>query len=163
VIHLRNLDPRRSAYLPVAPGWCRVVLPQACASVPAATLRSAAVQRALAAEQLAVVTEINGSADARAVAALRRDMAIAIARAEQREFDRLRQGVSIRPRRKATGRYQRWTPERLSRFRQLWLSGAPITTIAQACKLAHDSVLATGYARGLPPRRSRLQAPAEAA
>jgi hypothetical protein len=156
-VYLRNRDPTRRLAVPLGNGWARMILPpQTCTSVPAAVLRSAGVAAGLAAERIVVVTEVSASTnpDARAAAALRRNMAVAIARAEQRAFDKLRQPDSLKPRRQSDGRYQRWTPERLARFTALWLAGATLDEIAAATGLGRRSVLATGYAQGLPRRRA---------
>lgn len=92
VVYLRNLDPTQRVAIPFARGLNRHVPPQACTVVPAAVLHSPRVSAGLAAERLAVVTEVNAGADARNAARLRRDMTMAIAAvaaAERQAFDRL--------------------------------------------------------------------------
>jgi hypothetical protein len=65
VIFLRNIHPKRAAYVPVAPGWARLLLPAVTAAVPAGVLALAGVQRALDCQHLAVVTEVNRAGGAR--------------------------------------------------------------------------------------------------
>jgi hypothetical protein len=110
VIQLRNRDLHRSLYLPIAPGWTRLVPPQAAVSVPASVLRLPGVQRALAEERLQLVTEIStaSSPDARAAAALRRDTQAAIAQAERAALEQLQRRRGGPEERRA---FTRWTPE----------------------------------------------------
>ncbi len=65
MIFLRNIHPKRAAYVPVAPGWARLLLPAVTAAVPAGVLALAGVQRALDCQHLAVVTEVNRAGGAR--------------------------------------------------------------------------------------------------
>ena len=82
-VFLRNRHPTRPLAVPLGNGWSRVVPRRVLPPVVAG----------LAAEQLAVVIEVNAGTDARAFTTLRRDMVIAIARAKQRLFDKLLRGL----------------------------------------------------------------------
>jgi hypothetical protein len=115
VIQLRNRDLHRSLYLPIAPGWTRLVPPQAAVSVPASVLRLPGVQRALAEERLQVVTEASAAsnADARTAVALRRDMQAAIAQAERAALEQLQRRRSEPEEGRA---WTRWTPELVARL-----------------------------------------------
>lgn len=134
-VYLRNRDPTHRLAVPLGNGWARILPPQTCTSVPVAVLRSAGVAAGLAAERLAVVTEVSASSspDARAAAALRRDMAAAIARAEQAEFDKLRAGM-------APMRGLRWRAERLERIRQSIANGASMKQIAAEHGLTRQAI-----------------------
>ncbi len=131
VIYLRNTHPTRRTLVPIAPGWARIVLPQACATVPAAVLASRHVQQALAEQRLCVVTEVTASADARNALALRTDLALAIAQAEAREFDRLiAQQAQERGEVEAPRRHFFWSAERIEGLRQRIAAGATMRQLA---------------------------------
>ena len=97
MIHVRNLHPTKTLYLPYCPGWARVLRPAATTMLSPVVLSLPTVLRALRRQDIAVVTEINrgNSAPER----LRQDMALAIAVAEARERARLGQGVQLRKKR----------------------------------------------------------------
>ena len=95
-VHLRNAHPKQTVYVPIAPGWCRVLRPAVTTCVPAALLHTPAVRHLLIRRLVDVVDGAAWDADVRQRCATRTDMARAIAAAEQREFDRLLQGVRIR-------------------------------------------------------------------
>jgi hypothetical protein len=97
-IFLRNAHPKQIVYLPIAPGWCRVLRPAVTTSVPARVLHTPVVRRLLLRRLVDVVDGAAWDADARQRNASRTDMACAIARAEQREFDQLLKGVRYQTR-----------------------------------------------------------------
>ena len=167
MIYLRNVHPKQTMYLPVRPGWCRVLRPAVTTALPPTALHHPAIRQLVAAQELQVVTEVAGSADpdARQRAALRRDLQVALAAAEAKEFDKLRQGITIPPRRTGAGpggkgRYSRWTPERKARLERLWRAGASVDVIANEVGLGRANVWAVVQRFGLPPRRVAVrQAP----
>lgn len=55
---LRNRHPMRSFAVPLGNGWARIVPPQSCTTVSLRVLHLAPVVAGLAAEQLAIVTEV---------------------------------------------------------------------------------------------------------
>jgi GcrA cell cycle regulator len=95
-VHLRNAHPKQTVYLPIAPGWCRVLRPAVTTSVPARVLHTPVVRQLLIRKLVDVVDGAAWDADARQRRASCTDMARAIAAAEQREFDQLLKGVRIR-------------------------------------------------------------------
>jgi hypothetical protein len=148
VIYVRNTHPTLTLYLPFCRGWERVLAAGATTAVSATVLTLPAVQRALKRQDIVVVTEVSrgNSAHER----LRQDMSAAIRAAEQAEIDRLRQGVSIKPRRKPTARpRQRWTSERIAQFKALRASHATPDEIASALGIARSSVWAIASHLGL--------------
>jgi hypothetical protein len=92
-VHLRNAHPKQTVYLPIAPGWCRVLRPAVTTCVPARILHTPAVRQLLLRKLIDVVDGAAWDADVRQRTASRTDMARAIAQAEQREFDQLLKGV----------------------------------------------------------------------
>jgi hypothetical protein len=100
IVYLRNVHAKRIVYLPVRPGWCRVLKPAVTTAVPAALLHTAAVRQLLLRKLVDVVHGAAWDADTRQARASRTDWARAIAAAEQGEFDRLRVWVRIRERRR---------------------------------------------------------------
>jgi hypothetical protein len=134
-------------------------MPQNTVAVPSAALALPHVQRLLADQRLAVVTECTGSADARAASALRRDMQAAIAQAERREFDKLlarqpHQHHDVHaaailsdkpPRIKANSEW----------LRAAWFAGTPRTAIARHFGVTPQCISQRAKALGLPPRDVR--------
>jgi hypothetical protein len=159
MIHVRNLHPKQVVYLPVGRGWARVVPPAVTTALPEQVLHTPAARALLTRRMIALVDGAAWDPETRQQRALRADMARAIAAAEQREFDRLRVGVQIKPRRKPADQPgNRWTPERIAAFRTLLLSDARPHEIAETMGLAVNSVHATARRLGLP--RSALKAAA---
>ena len=152
MIHVRNQRADRTLYLPVSRGWERVLRPSATTTVLPVVLSHPAVQHALKRQDIVVVTEVShgNSAHER----LRQDMAAAICAAEQREVDKLRQGISLKPRRKRSGRpRQSWrSGERAAQFASLWNTGATPDQIAQSMGMAKGSVFTIASKLRLPPR-----------
>jgi hypothetical protein len=95
-VYLRNAHPKQIVHLPIAPGWSRVLRPAVTTHVPERVLHTPVVRQLLLCKLVDVVDGAAWDADARQRRASRTDMARAIAAAEQREFDRLLQGVRIR-------------------------------------------------------------------
>jgi hypothetical protein len=139
VIHVRNLHPKQTVYLPCAPGWARVLRPGVTTMLPAGAMHAPAVQALLQRQMVCVVTEV--TADPGAI--LRRDLAAAIAAAELAEFAALlarqrRAGRTEQPQRayrrqdKALRkrRADEWPPEWTDRLRQRWAEHASCTAIA---------------------------------
>lgn len=82
-VFLRDLDPHHVVDVPVAPGWTRLVPPQAAVREPANRARLCRSARALSTELRAVVTEVTGTAEGRPAVPRRRDLALAIAEADR--------------------------------------------------------------------------------
>lgn len=158
MIYLRNLHPKQTVYVPVSPGWCRMLRPGVTSALPSAALHTPAARALLTRQLITVVDGAAWNAETRQARALKAEMARAIAKAEQAEFDKLRKGVVISPRRKGKGpggkgRYSRWIPERKARFGQLWRAGASVDVIANEVGMGRANVWATVQRFGLPGRR----------
>jgi hypothetical protein len=77
IVYLRNTHAKQVVYLPIRPGWCRVLKPAVTTAVPAALLHTAAVR------QLLIRNVVDGAAwdaDVSQRRASRTDMARAIVR-----------------------------------------------------------------------------------
>ncbi len=171
MIYLRNCDARRTAVVPVAPGWARLLHPGVTSRVPAAVIAMPAVQRLLTTERLAVVTEVNRDPEAGEL--LRRDMAAAIAAAEARALARLvaqqvrQHGALAEPTKRAWVRRQRpderkrredeWPPKRVALLRRRWAEGSPAWQIAGELGLSKGAVATKAYTLGLGSRRRARQ------
>lgn len=165
-VYLRNLDARRTAVVPVAPGRARLLLPCATSTVPAQTVALPEVRRLLADERLRVVTEVSHAPDAAEL--LRRDMAAAIAAAEARELAALvarqvRQHGKVEPPRRPYIRRQRpgerkrrddeWPADLIAQLKVRWAEGATGTAIAAELGVAPGAVIAKAKRLGLAGRR----------
>ena len=167
MIYLRNTDARRTAAVPVAPGWTRLLHPGVTSRVPAAAIALPAVQRLLATQRLQVITEVTARPDAGEV--LRRDLAAAIAAAEARELAAL-VARQVRPHDKAEApkrgytRHQRpeqrkrrvdeWPAEWTDRLVARWVEGATGVAIAAELGVTPGAVTAKAKRLGLPGRRT---------
>jgi hypothetical protein len=162
MIHIRNVHPSRPAYVPVARGWSRLLMPSVTTSVPASVLGLPGVQRALRAQRLAVVTECNGAGGTQE--RLRRDMQAAIAAAERRELAAFvaaqgdlpgrRDGPSRRPSRRKR-RADDWPEAWSDHLRTRWAEGASTQTIAAELGVKPRGVGNKAAALGLPRRECR--------
>jgi hypothetical protein len=106
-VFLRNAHPKQIVYLPVSPGWCRVLRPAVTTCVPEQLLHTPAVRQLLLRKLVDVVDGAAWDPDIRQRRASRTDMARAIAAAEQVEFDRL---LQHRSQGEVVPRYVQWTP-----------------------------------------------------
>jgi hypothetical protein len=177
-VYLRNCDVRRTAAVPVAPGWARLLHPGVTSAVPAQTVALPAVQRLLVEERLRVVTEVSRAPDAAEL--LRRDMAAAIAGAEARELAALvarqtRQQGQPEPSRRPWTRRQRpeqrkrrddeWPAELIVRLKARWAEGATGSEIAAELGVTPGAVIAKARRLGLTrrhrPRIDHRAAPQE--
>lgn len=123
MIYLRNVHPKQTVYLPIRPGWRRVLKPAVTTSVPAALLHTAAVRQLLLRRLISVVDGASWDANIRQCRASRTDWARAIAAAEQREFDRLRAGL-------APQREHCWSAKQLERLHERIAAGATMKQLA---------------------------------
>jgi hypothetical protein len=159
ICFVRNLHPKQTIYLPVSPGWARVLRPAVTTALPTAVLHTPAVRSLLTRQMITVVDGAAWDPDARQRRALKADMARAIAAAEQAEFDKLRVDMAPpRQRHKLFGKPRnRWTAERVAQLRTLLLSNAPSREITATLGLARGSLNATARRFGLT-RQGRQQA-----
>jgi GcrA cell cycle regulator len=165
-VYLRNCDVRRTAAVPVAPGWARLLYPGVTSRVPAQTVALPVVQRLLAAERLRVITEVSRAPDAAEL--LRRDMAAAIAAAEARELAALvarqvrQHGAAEAPRRPYVRRQRpeqrkrrddEWPAELIVWLKARWAEGATGAAIAAELGVTPGAVIAKAKRLGLAGRR----------
>lgn len=127
------MHAKQTVYLPICPGWHRVLKPAVTTSVPAALLHTPAVRQLLLKKLVDVVDGAAWDAEARQRQASRTDWARAIAAAEQLEFDKLLAGL-------APQREHYWSPKRLERLRQRIDAGATMKQLAAELGLTRQAV-----------------------
>ena len=166
MIYVRNVHPTRPVYVPIAPGWTRLLLPSVTAQLPASALTSASVQYALERQHLAIVTEISrgGGAPER----WRRDIQVAIAAAERRELAAFvaaqgdLPGRRERQSRRSSRRKRRaddWPEAWSDHLRARWAEGASTQTIAAELGVKPRGVGNKAAALGLPRREQLPRSP----
>jgi hypothetical protein len=131
-VYLRNTHPKQVLYLPIRPGWCRVLKPAVTTAVPPALLHTAAVRQLLLRKLVDVVDGAAWDADVRQRRASRTDMARAIAAAERREFDRL---LADMPRRQ-----HYWSAERIELLRARIAFGVTMKELAGEFGLTRQAI-----------------------
>ena len=150
IVYLRNVHAKRIVYLPVRPGWCRVLKPAVTTAVPAALLHTAAVRQLLLRKLVDVVHGAAWDADTRQARASRTDWAAQSPRPSRASSTGCGFGcgsVSV-----AGHPDDRWTAERVAEFRALLLSEAKPAEIAATMGMAPDSVHAKACQLGLARR-----------
>ena len=145
MIYLRNAHPKQTVYLPIRPGWRRVLKPAVTTSVPAALLHTETVRQLLLRELIVVVDGAAWDADVRQRRANRTDWARAIAAAEQREFDKLREGLPA-----ARGHY--WPVQQIEHVRQRLAAGATVKQLAAEHGLVPQTIRSLCQRHGLRVR-----------
>jgi hypothetical protein len=162
-IFVRNLHPSRRVLVPLGDGLARVLAPAVTSAFPARVLAHPTVRTLLARQFITRIDLASWDPEERQRRALRADMQAAIARLEQAEVDKLRQGVAIKPRRAPTGRPRhRWTPERIAQLKALREAKATPDEIAREMNMARESVWAVAYQLGLSRKAPRAGAPGAA-
>jgi hypothetical protein len=153
-VYLRNVHPKQIIHLPLAPGWHRVLRPAVTACVPERILHLPAVRQLLIGQLIEIVDGAAWDPDIRQRRASRIDMARAIAAAEQREFDRLRQ--HRRQETTASARsWTRWDADLEARLLRTDYAG--LAALATELGIARRSLLM----RRAALRRSGLRRPHE--
>jgi hypothetical protein len=98
-VALCNRHPQRALPVPLGNGHCRLLPPGAATLVPPQVLRSALIKRLLGRGLLVLIDAGSCDADARQARAVQIDIAAAVRRAAQAEFDRLLRNSKLPPRR----------------------------------------------------------------
>jgi hypothetical protein len=135
-VFLRNAHPKQTVYLPLAPGWCRVLRPAVTTCVPERLLNTPAVRQLLLRKLIETVDGAAWDAEVRQRRASRTDMTRAIAAAEQAEFDRL---LRHRQDQVETRSWTRWTVELDARL--LAASAADLTALAAELGITRRSLV----------------------
>jgi hypothetical protein len=150
-VFLRNPHPKQTVYVPIGDGWARVLRPAVTTALPERVLHTPAVRQLLVHRLVDLVDGAAWDADVRQRRASCTDMARAIAAAEQREFDRLRQGVQINARRR---RNHEWSPEQIAVLHRRWAEGARVGVLALELGMPAHVVGLKAYHEGLGHQRS---------
>jgi hypothetical protein len=131
-VYPRNIHAKQLVYLPIRPGWCRVLKPAVTTAVPEALLHTAAVRQLLLRKLVDVVDGAAWDPDVRQRRASRADTARAIAAAEQREFDRLLADMPCRP--------HYWSAQRIEHLRARIVAGVTMTELAGQFGLSRQAI-----------------------
>lgn len=147
-------------YLPVRPGWRRVLRPMVTTCVPATLMHQPAVRRLLLHRVVEVVDGAAFDADTRQRRTASTDMARALAAAEQAECARLvgglrysadrRQGRAGGVRKK---RRDEWPDDRVARLEALWPAKTPLE-ISRELGVSPGAISSKAKTLGLLGRRA---------